>query len=378
MPRQLSALLLTLALIITPMAQATSPAPAAEATRIISEFGLREAASPISEHPRWQPRRVVISLPHGLAGRMPGFEQDLQEIAGEVELVIDRSENFVLSKDVLAGADAVIGVCSPATINNASSQLLWWHNYFVGIEKCTGLPAAATDGRLFSNSKRLSGPAIAEHTIAMMMSLARGLPAYIRADSWDREPARKVSFGDINGKTMLVVGLGGIGSQIAWRAHGLGMQVNAIRNSSRLGPDLVDYVGLPDELHALAGKADVVVNALPLTDKTTGLFDRAFFDAIKPGALFLSVGRGKSTVTADLVAALEGGKLYGAGLDVTEPEPLPADSELWAMDNVIITPHVSAAGQGSMHRVAVIAAENLRRYLAGEPLLNLVNMRAGY
>ena len=126
------------------------------------------------------------------------------------------------------------------------------------------------------------------------------------------------------------------------------------------------------------GKADVVVNTLPLTDKTRGKFDKAFFEAIKPGAIFISVGRGKSTVTADLVAALESGKLYGAGLDVTDPEPLPADSPLWQMPNVIISPHVSAAGRGSTQRVAVIANENLRRYIAGEPLLNVVDIRAGY
>jgi phosphoglycerate dehydrogenase-like enzyme len=177
---------------------------------------------------------------------------------------------------------------------------------------------------------------------------------------------------------VLIVGLGGIGTQVAWRAHGLGMRVIATRNSSRQGPDYVDYVGLADELLTLAAEADVVVNTLPLTSKTTGIFDQGFFDKVKSGAIFISVGRGKSTVTADLVAALESGKLYGAGLDVTDPEPLPKDSPLWQMENVIITPHVSAAGPGSLQRVAAITVENLRRYLAGEPLLNIVDMRAGY
>ena len=122
----------------------------------------------------------------------------------------------------------------------------------------------------------------------------------------------------------------------------------------------------------------MVVNALPLTARTTALFDKAFFSAVKPGALFISVGRGKSTVTADLIAALESGQIYGAGLDVTDPEPLPEDSPLWGMPNVIITPHISAAGSDSLRRGTVIAAENLRRYVAGEPLLNQVDMQAGY
>ena len=301
--------------------------------------------------------------------------------AGEVELVIDRSENFILSSDVLVGTDAIIGICTLPTISNASGRLLWVHNYSVGMDRCASLSPEQLEGRVFTNNKRLSGPAIAEHSIAMMLSLAKGLPAYQRAQSnsqWDRSLAGQVQFGEIKGKTLLIVGLGGIGTQIAWRAHGLGMRVIATRNSSREGPDYIDYVGLANELNTLAAQADVVVNALPLTDKTTGLFDQAFFDKIKPGAIFLSVGRGKSTVTADLVAALESGTLYGAGLDVTDPEPLPADNPLWQMSNVIITPHASATGRDSIQRTAVIAVENLRRYLAGERLLNVVNMSAGY
>jgi phosphoglycerate dehydrogenase-like enzyme len=378
MRHPLKALILVAAVSHILPASAAGNDPDPEVVRIIEEFRLRESGTPISEHPRWQPRRVVVSLPEGLAGRMPGLEQRLMDIAGDVQLHIDRSAGLTPSAEVLQGADAVISLCSPTLMDNADDRLLWLHNYTVGIDRCAGLPKGQIEGRVFSNSKRLSGPAIAEHTIGMMMALARGLPAFSRADAWDRGLARDITFGDVNGKRMLVVGLGGIGSQIAWRAHGLGMKVSAIRNSSRSGPEYVDYVGLPDELLKLAGEADVVVNALPLTGETTGLFDARFFEAVKPGAMFLSVGRGKSTVTADLVAALESGKVYGAGLDVTDPEPLPEDSPLWQMDNVIITPHISASGQGSMQRVALVAAENLRRYLAGEPLLNLVDMKKGY
>jgi phosphoglycerate dehydrogenase-like enzyme len=195
---------------------------------------------------------------------------------------------------------------------------------------------------------------------------------------WDRSPASRPGFGELEGKTLLVVGLGGIGTEVAWRANGLGMRVIATRNSSREGPEYVDYVGLADELPKLAAEADVVVNALPLTPATTGLFDASFFRAVKPGAIFISVGRGESTDTDALVTALQSGQLFGAGLDVTDPEPLPATSTLWQMDNVIITPHVSAAGGNAWERVALITAENLRRYVAGEPLLNVVDMRAGY
>jgi phosphoglycerate dehydrogenase-like enzyme len=372
--------ILTLLLLPGP-ARAQTPAPTPEAARIISELGLMQAATPIAEHPDWQPRRIVVSIPARMSTQLPGFEQQMKTAAGSVELVIDRSDKLLPDAATLAGADAIIGMCAPPTLNHADKSLLWLHSYFVGMDRCATLPSAQLEGRVFTNNKRLSGPGIAQHSIAMLLSLAAGLPAYHAAQAqgqWDRGLSAQARFGEIQGKTLLVVGLGGIGTQVAWRGHGLGMRVIATRNSSREGPDYVDYVGLSTELDKLAAQADVVVNALPLTAATTGLFDKAFFDRVKPGAIFISVGRGKSTVTADLVAALQSGQLYGAGLDVTDPEPLPADSPLWQLPNVIITPHISGSGGGNLRRTTVIAAENLRRYVAGEPLLNIVDMRAGY
>ncbi|MCB1700632.1 MAG: D-2-hydroxyacid dehydrogenase [Halioglobus sp.] len=347
---------------------------------IVEELDLQRADTPMRSNPTWKPRRVVVSMPAGVAQQMPELEALLRSAAGEIDLVIDTS-TMVPSAETLAGADGFIGLCSGAALENASPSLLWVHNYSAGMENCTGLPTQLTEGRVFTNSKRLAGPAIAEHAIAMLLSLSTGLPTYQRAqveNRWDRSRAAGPKFGELRGKTLLVVGLGGIGTEIAWRANSLGMEVLATRNSVREGPDFIEYVGLPEELPLLASKADVVVNALPLTDQTTGIFDKAFFESMKPGAIFISVGRGASTVTDALLAALESGKLYGAGLDVTDPEPLPSDSPLWQMSNVIITPHVSASSPGSRERTAVIAAENLRRYIDGGYLLNVVNMQAGY
>lgn len=362
-------------------ADSTATGTDAEVRAVIETLQLKEARAPISANPRWQPRRVVVTLPPRFSDAMPDIESRLLAAAGETELVFDRSGNFVPGPELLQGADAVIGLCTPPLLAGADPRLLWLHNYSVGMDRCTGLSEQQLEQIVFTNNKRLSSPTIAEHSIAMLLAIARGLPAYGRAQAesrWDRDIAGRVQFGELEGKTLLVVGLGGIGTEIARRAHGLGMEVTAIRNSSRKGPRFVGYVGLPDELHKLAGGADVVANALPLTPETTGLFDAAFFKALKPGAIFISVGRGKSTVTADLIEALRSGRLYGAGLDVTDPEPLPAESPLWQMDNVIITPHVSGTGAPNIRRTALMAAENLRRYVAGEPLLNVVDMRAGY
>jgi phosphoglycerate dehydrogenase-like enzyme len=156
------------------------------------------------------------------------------------------------------------------------------------------------------------------------------------------------------------------------------MRVIATRASGHEGPDYVSYVGLPDELLKLTREADYVVNCLPLTRETTGLFNTQFFAAMKPSAYFLSVGRGRSTVTADLVTALESHKIAGAGLDVVDPEPLPPDSPLWKLPNVLITPHISAYTAVTMQQRDVLLRANLERFVAGDALLAVVDPGRGY
>ncbi|NND69031.1 MAG: D-2-hydroxyacid dehydrogenase [Halioglobus sp.] len=367
---------LSLALVtLSAAADDFDPAP------IIEHLSLREADTPMANKPGWAPKKIVAFLLPMSKETRAAYVAALKEAAGEAELVLAKRGGGALSENVLADVDAVIGMCTPILLKNAGPNLRWIHNYSVGLDHCKGATQEQLERITVTNNKRLSGPAIAEHSIAMLLSLTRDLGTYHAAQAegrWGLGFGRGVTFGELRGKTMLVVGLGGIGTEIARRAHGLGMRVIATRNSSRSGPEFVEYVGLSDELHKLAGQADVIANALPLTPSTTGLFDNEFFAAAKPGALFLSVGRGKSTVTADLMAALESGQLWGAALDVTDPEPLPKGHPLWQMERVLITPHVSAAGADSMRRSAVIAAENLRRYVAGEKLLNEVDLAKGY
>ncbi len=348
---------------------------------IIAARGLSESPLPMREIQGWKPRKIVVRVPPHVAATLPDFEAGFLAAAGDVPLVFDHSGGWAPDAPLLQGADAVIGFCTPGVFSAAGDSLLWVHSYSIGVDRCLTVDPTEFEGRVFSNSKRLSGPAIAEHAIAMLMSLARGLPDYHRAqaeEKWDWSISARERFGELAGKTLLVAGLGGIGSEVAQRAHGLGMRVIATRNSSRAGPDFVTYVGLADELPALAAQADVIVNALPLTDDTRGLFDAKLFSATKPGAIYINVGRGATTSTDDLLAALASGQLYAAGLDVTEPEPLPEEHPLWSTPRVIITPHVAATGGDSFRRAALIAQENLRRYVAGEALLNPVDMQKGY
>jgi phosphoglycerate dehydrogenase-like enzyme len=140
----------------------------------------------------------------------------------------------------------------------------------------------------------------------------------------------------------------------------------------------VSYVGLSDELPTLITQADVVVSALPLIPATTNLFDAKMFARMKKTAFFINVGRGGSVVTDDLVAALNSGTIAGAGLDVTEPEPLPKDHPLWKAKNIIITPHMSAQSDLGQGKRELILREQIRRFIAGDKLLSVVDMKKGY
>jgi phosphoglycerate dehydrogenase-like enzyme len=340
---------------------------------LAAEIGLRESSTPVRELPGWsKPEKVVVWT-------LPGWDVEaLRAAAPSLEVVA--VEDVEQAQAAITGAQALIGFCT-ARLLDAADSLHWVQVYSSGVERCVSVPAMH-EGKILTNGQRLASPALAEHAIAMMMSLVRGIDRYHANQlqgAWRSEVGmERRDFMELDGRTMLVVGLGGIGSQVARKAHGLGMRVIATRGSRREGPDYVEYVGLADEVNVLAARADVVVNTVPLTDATLGMFDAEFFAAMKPSAYFISVGRGKSTVTDDLVAALQNGEIAGAGLDVTDPEPLPEGHVLWTMPRVLITPHTGGRSDRSRDRLFLLVQENLRRYVAGEPLISVVDIARGY
>ena len=278
-----------------------------------------------------------------------------------------------------AGADAILGYCDQKLIG-AAERLVWVQIYTAGVERCLSTEQIANGRVLLTNMQKMSSPVIAEHAIAMMLALSRNLPQFAKGMSsgkWRRNDQARAGMVPVSGKTLLVAGLGGIGTEVARLGAALDMRVIGTRNSSREGPEFVSYVGLSHELNDLVAEADIIVNALPLTDATEGLFDEDVFAAAKPGAIFVNVGRGNTVDTMALVAALKSGRLAGAGLDVTDPEPLPKRHPLWQFSNVIITPHVASSG-GDRERHRLLLAENLRRYIAREHLLNVVDPQRGY
>jgi phosphoglycerate dehydrogenase-like enzyme len=358
---------------------ASAAGPDAATARLIQDLGLREAGAPISTSSLWQkPRRIVVTMLDRQKASRPDAVAWLQEVAGEAEIVVATSREVPAAQ--LEGADVLLGYCTHENLKNGKA-LRYILNYSAGVDRCTSSPLVLERDILVTNMQRIYGPGIAEHVIGMLYTLTRKLYVFRdrqRAQQWDRSAVERTSMQELQGRTLLVVGLGGIGTEIARRAHALGMRVLATRNTSRTGPDFVDYVGLSDELHTLAGQADVVVNATPLTPETTGLFDRGFFNVMKPGAYFINIGRGRSVVTADLIEALNAERIAGAALDVTDPEPLPPNHPLWTAKNVFITPHISASSDEQMGRFWLVVRENLRRYVNGERMLSVVDLKRGY
>lgn len=338
---------------------------------LVAQTGVEPGATAVGDHPRWrEPRKVVVRDIAGIYDLLAAGEPG-------VDLVRVRTEAEAIA--AAPGADAVLGFCSKGVLD-AAADAVWIQVFSAGVERCVVHERIRSGDVVLTNMQKMSSPVIAEHVVAMMLSLSRGLPAFAKnmdSGKWLRGPEYTGGMQSYGGKTVLVAGLGGIGTEVARRAAALDMRVVGTRRSSREGPEFVDYVGLSNELFELAAEADFIVNALPLTEETTGLFNAEFFAAAKEGAIFINVGRGKTVVTADLVAALRSGQLAGAGLDVTDPEPLPPRHPLWQMDNVIITPHVAGRG-GNRIRHRLLTAENLRRFIAGEALFNVVDPLAGY
>ena len=353
------------------------------ATReLIEQLRLDEAERPVRESPGWKrPEQIVVMIPGSLNDMRGELLASFERVSDGIEIVTVSGREFTGEEGVtLAEAQVILGFCSPQLIRTAKN-LHWLQHFGTGVDRCLLSPEAQDADFILTNAQHTAGPPIAEHVIAMLMMLTRNLQYFHHLQQeqvWQRPPDTPSPMIEIGGKTMLVAGLGGIGTEVARRAAGLGMRVIATRRSSREGPGFVDYVGLSDELLDLAAQADVIVNALPLTRETTGIFGREFFDALKQGAYFISIGRGKSTDTAELIAALKSGRLAGAGLDVTDPEPLTKGHELWSLPNVIITPHISYMTDRGIERNILVITENLRRYINGERMLNVVDIDRGY
>lgn len=347
---------------------------------VIARLRLKTAARPVRERRNWRPPRKVVLL--GFSPYSARERDFLARAVPHATFRVARNREQAIAES--ADADVLIGfnpqICDRAIIDS-DRQLRWILSLAAGVEHCVAIPSVRRRRILITNMRGVDSAAISEHAIALALALAHGLDVFAKDTArarWSRTDAARTHLEVLFGKTLLVVGLGGVGTNVAERAHALGMTVIATREHGHRGPPFVQYVGEPGELLTLARRADVIVNAAPLTPATQGLFNAKFFSVLKPHALFINVGRGGSVVTAALTRALEAHRLGGAGLDVVDPEPLPPSDPLWRVPRLIVTPHIAGRSDLPGADRWVIARENLRRYAAGERMLSVVNLRLGY
>jgi phosphoglycerate dehydrogenase-like enzyme len=284
------------------------------------------------------------------------------------------------SDDDLRAADAIIAWEAPSEMIAGAPRLQWIHAAAAGVEHFD-LAAIAERKLMLTNSSGVSAPNMAEHVLGMMVALARRFPGLVQAQSkraWrDFETHREVV--ELQGQTVLIVGMGDIGCAVAVRAAAFGMRVHGVRRRPGEGvPGGFTSVFGVDALLSALGDADHVVLSLPDTPGTRGLINAAAIARMKQGAVIYNVGRGTAIETESLIAALQSGHLGGAGLDVTDPEPLPEDSPLWEMDNVLITAHTSGATPRYWERQIELVVDNIGRIQRGESPRNLVELSAGY
>lgn len=259
-----------------------------------------------------------------------------------------------------------------------ASELRWHHVPWAGVESIIS-PLLAEKGIVLTNSRGISAPNMAEHAIALILAFGRALPEFWREQQakswhgWDERPA----FFELTSQTVLLLGTGAIGRAIAMRLRPFGCRIIGARRTGNALDGFDEVVGF-DALADILPQVDHVVSTLPMTPHTARTVDRAFIDAMKPGSYFYNLGRGGTVDQEALIDALQRGHLAGAGLDVTDPEPLPEDSPLWDAPNVLITGHTSGASPLTGQRAAEVLRTNLRAYVSGAPLINVVDLEMGY
>ena len=256
-------------------------------------------------------------------------------------------------------------------------RLRYYHSIGAGVDAIL-TPELVQSDVVLASEKGGVGIHLAEHALALLLSLTRGLHTAIRQPDYAlREPIR-LEQRELYEATMGIVGFGGTGREVARRALAFGMRVLAVDIEDVPPEPGVEAVWKPDRLYEMLGRSDVVVIALPLTKATRHLFTRDLFRRMRPTGILVNVTRGEIIYGDDLLAALDEGLLWGAGLDVTDPEPLPKGHRLWTHPRVIVTPHTAGGSPRRAGRVIETFIENLRRLRTGEPLLALIDKEKGY
>ena len=294
--------------------------------------------------------------------------------AAQPNLSVIVAENETDAAGAIARADAAFGTVSPALLR-AASKLRWIQAPQAAPPAGWYYPELIAHAAVVTNFREIFNDHIGAHIMAFILAFARGLHRYLPQQlSREWRPA-PLDTGVIHlpEATALIVGVGGIGAESARLAAAFGMRVLGVDSRRREAPPVVAELHQPAALDSLLPRADFVILTVPHTPSTEGFMNRARFQLMKRSAFFINIGRGMTTRLDDLVAALNAGEIAGAALDVFEQEPLPSDHPLWTMPGVLITPHTAGYGPYLDDRRYDILLDNCRRFLAGQPLRNVVD-----
>ena len=300
--------------------------------------------------------------------------QQIKEVSGQIELMWLDSEGEIL--EAMPDVHVVFGELTRDMFTRGE-RLRW--------VQVTG---AGVDARLFrefvesdvvlTSAKGTVGVHLAEHAMALLLGLTRGIATAVRKPSWDQRMPIRNKVWDLADLTMGIVGLGGTGRHLADLARCFGMRIIAVDPEEVEVPGSVEACWKMDRFHDLLEQSDVVAICAPLAPETEGMFDRDAFARMRSHALLINVTRGKIVDEQALMEALNKGLIGGAGLDVTPQEPLPHDHPLWQMENVIITPHAAGGSPNRDDRIVALFCENLRRILNDKPLKSVIDKKKGY
>jgi phosphoglycerate dehydrogenase-like enzyme len=305
----------------------------------------------------------------------PAQRAGILEAAGPDTTLVE-TKDAARQRAEIVDTDVLFGRVSNDTFL-LGRRLRYYHSIGAGVDAIL-TPELVQSDVVLASEKGGVGIHLAEHALALLLSLTRGLHTAIRQPDYAlREPIR-LEQRELYEATMGIVGFGGTGREVARRAVAFGMRVLAVDIEDVPPEPGVEAIWKPDRLYEMLGRADVVVIALPLTKATRHLFTRDLFRRMRPTGILVNVTRGEIVYGDDLLAALDEGLLWGAGLDVTDPEPLPKGHRLWTHPRVIVTPHTAGGSPRRAGRVIETFIENLRRLRTGEPLLALIDKEKGY
>lgn len=303
------------------------------------------------------------------------YKERLEAVAPEATFIYENGKT--VSRDIVQSATVILGNPDPKMLKD-SSCLKWIQTESAGVDKYT-LENVLPEGVMLTNATGAYGMIVAEHMLALLLTLFKKIHLsrdLQREGIWKKCGEMRY----VSNSTILVLGLGDIGGTFAKMVKSMGAYVIGIRRSNVEKPDYVDELYLMDALEEQLSRADVVAISLPATNETSGLFDLKLLSKMKRGSVLLNVGRGTIVKTDDLYEVLCEHHLFGAGLDVVEPEPLPMTHPLWQLENVVITPH-SAGGYELAEvkrRIVEIWINNLNHFMNGSPLENMVDFKTGY